>query len=55
VIIPFDLTQLSCPGFTLAAGPPSGFTTDIVGCGQAEVGKVTFKIYGNEALSDESV
>ncbi len=21
-----------CPGFTLAAGPPSGFTTDIVGC-----------------------
>ncbi len=32
VIIPLDLTQLFCPGFTLAAGPPSGFTTTIVGC-----------------------
>ena len=32
VIIPLDLTQLSCPGFVLAAGPPSGFTTDGVGC-----------------------
>jgi hypothetical protein len=32
VIIPFDLTQLFCSGFTLAAGPPSGFTTDIVAC-----------------------
>jgi hypothetical protein len=32
VIIPLDLTQLSCPGFTLAAGLPSGFTTDGVGC-----------------------
>jgi hypothetical protein len=32
VIIPLDLTQLSCPGFTLAAGIPSGFTTDGVGC-----------------------
>ncbi len=32
VIIPLDLTQLSCHGFTLAAGPPSGFITDIVGC-----------------------
>jgi hypothetical protein len=32
VLIPPDLTQLFCPGFTLAAGPPSGFTTDIVGC-----------------------
>ncbi len=32
VIIPLDLTQLFCPGFTLAAGPPSSFTTDIVGC-----------------------
>ncbi len=27
-----DLTQLSCPGFTLAAGLPSGFTIDGVGC-----------------------
>jgi hypothetical protein len=32
VIIPLDLTQLFCPGFMLAEGPPSGFTTDIVGC-----------------------
>jgi hypothetical protein len=28
VIIPLDLTQLSCPGFTLAAGLPFSFTTD---------------------------
>jgi hypothetical protein len=32
VIILLDITQLFCPSFTLAAGPPSGFTTDIVGC-----------------------
>jgi hypothetical protein len=32
VIIPLDLTQLSCPGFMLAAGLPSGFTTNRVGC-----------------------
>ncbi len=32
VIILLDLTQLFCPGFTLAADPPSVFTTDIVGC-----------------------
>jgi hypothetical protein len=32
VIIQLDLTHLFCPGFTLTAGPPSGFTTDIVGC-----------------------
>ncbi len=32
VIIPLDHTQLFCPGFMLAACPPSGFTTDIVGC-----------------------
>jgi hypothetical protein len=32
VIIPLDLTQPFCPGFMLAAGPPSGFTTDIGGC-----------------------
>jgi hypothetical protein len=31
VIIPLDLTQLSCPSFTLAAGLPSSFTTDGVG------------------------
>ncbi len=32
VIIPLDLTQLSCPSFTLAALLPSGFTKDGVGC-----------------------
>jgi hypothetical protein len=32
VINPLDLTQLFCPGFTLAAVSLSGFTTDIVGC-----------------------
>ncbi len=32
VIIPLDLTQLSCPGFTLAVGLPFGFTTDGVSC-----------------------
>ncbi len=32
LIIPLYLTQLFCPGFTLAEGPPSGFTTDRVGC-----------------------
>jgi hypothetical protein len=33
VIIPLDVTQLPCPGFALAAGLPSGFTTDGVGAG----------------------
>ncbi len=32
VIIPLDFSQLFCPGFMLAVGPSSGFTTDIVGC-----------------------
>ncbi len=32
VIIPLDRTPLFCPGFTLAVGPPSGFTTDGVSC-----------------------
>ncbi len=32
VTIPLDLTQPSCPGFTLAAGLPFGFTTNGVGC-----------------------
>ncbi len=35
VIIPLDLTQLFCPGFTLAAGPPSGLqlTESVAGGG----------------------
>ncbi len=44
VIILLDFTQLSCPDFTLAAGPPSGFTTDIVGCWGGEP-------YGEPAIS----
>ncbi len=32
VTFPLDLTQLFCLSFTLTAGPPSGTTTDIVGC-----------------------
>ncbi len=32
VIIPLDLTQLSCPSIMLAAGLPIGFTTDGVSC-----------------------
>ncbi len=32
VIIPLDLTQLSCSGFLLAACLPSGFTINGVGC-----------------------
>ncbi len=32
LIIPLDLTQLFCPSFTLAADPPSSFTTNGVGC-----------------------
>ncbi len=32
VITPLDLTQLFCHNSTLAAGPSSGFTTNIVGC-----------------------
>ncbi len=33
VIIALDLTQLFCPSFMLAAGPPSSFTTDGVAAG----------------------
>ncbi len=32
VIIALVITQLFCLGFMLTAGPPSGFTTDILGC-----------------------
>ncbi len=39
VIIPLDLTQLLCPGFMLAAGPPSVFTTNIVGCWRGDLWK----------------
>jgi hypothetical protein len=45
VIIPLDLTQLSCPGFTLAAGPLSGFTTDIVGCWGGALWRATISLH----------
>ncbi len=45
VIIPLDLTQLFYPGFTLAAGPPSGFTTDIVGCWGGACGEPAISLY----------
>jgi hypothetical protein len=45
VIIPLDLTQLFCPGFTLAAGPPSGFTTDKVGCGGEPCGEPSISLH----------
>ncbi len=37
VIIPLDLTQLSSPGFTPAAGLPSGFTTNESAAGGSPV------------------
>ncbi len=45
VIIPLDLTHLFYPGFTLAAGPPSGFTTDIVGCWGEPCGEPAFSLH----------
>jgi hypothetical protein len=50
VIIPLDLTQIFCSGFTLAAGPPSGFTTDIVGCW----GETLCRAYNLTAFTDSS-
>jgi hypothetical protein len=47
VIIPLDLTQLSCPGFTLAAGLHSGFTTDGVGCGGERCGEPAISFYSH--------
>jgi hypothetical protein len=49
VIIPLDLTQLSCPGFTLAAGLPSGFTTNGVGCwgGGGACGEPAISLHSN--------
>jgi hypothetical protein len=47
VIIPFDLTQLSCPGFTLAAGLPSGFTTDGVDCWKRPCGEPAISLHSH--------
>ncbi len=44
-IIPLHLTQLFCPSFMLAAGPPSSFTTDTVAAGGGG------ELYGEPAIS----
>ncbi len=46
VIIPLDLTQLFCPGFTFTAGPPSGFTTDI-GCWGEPCGEPAISLHSH--------
>ncbi len=53
VIIPLDLTQLSCPGFTLAAGLPSGFTTDGVGCWGEPCGDPAISLHSHHALFEK--
>jgi hypothetical protein len=47
VIIPLDLTQPSCPGFTPAAGPPSSFTTTAAGgesCGEPAISMHSYTV-----------
>jgi hypothetical protein len=47
VIIPLDLTQLFCPSFTLAAGPPFSFTTDGVGCWEEPCGEPAISLHSH--------
>jgi hypothetical protein len=47
VIIPHDLTQLSCPSITLAAGLPSGFITDRVGCWGEPCGEPAISLHSH--------
>jgi hypothetical protein len=47
VIIPLDLTQLFCHGFTLAAGSPSGFTTNSVGCWGKPCGEPAISLHSH--------
>ncbi len=47
VIIPLDLTQLFCPGFTLAAGPPSSFTTTYTAAGGEPCGEPTISLHSH--------
>jgi hypothetical protein len=47
VIIPLDLTQLFFPSFTLAAGPPSGFTTNGVGCWGEPCGEPAISLHSH--------
>ncbi len=49
VIIPLDLTQLFCPGFTLSVGPPFVFTTDIVGCWGEPCGEPEVSLHTHHA------
>ncbi len=41
------ITQLFCPGFTLAAGPPSSFTTDRVGCWGKPCGEPAISLHSH--------
>ncbi len=47
VIIPLDLTQLLCPVFTLAAGPPSGFTTTESDAGGEPCGEPAISLHSH--------
>ncbi len=47
VIISLDLTQPFCPGVMLAAGPPSGFITDIVGCWEKPCGDPAISLHSH--------
>ncbi len=47
VIIPLDLTQLFCPGFMLAAGPLSSFTTDMVSCWGGACGEPAISLHSH--------
>ncbi len=47
VIIPLDLAQFNCPGFTLAAGLSSGFTTDGVGCWGEPCGEPAISLHAH--------
>ncbi len=47
VIVPLDLTQLSCPGFMLAEGFPAGFTTDEVGCWGEPCGEPAISLHSH--------
>jgi hypothetical protein len=47
VMIPLDLTQLSCPGFTLAAGLPSGFTITESVAGGEHCGEPAISLYSH--------
>jgi hypothetical protein len=47
VIIPLDLTQLFCLGFSLAAGPPSSFTTTESAAGGEPCGEPAISLHSH--------